>query len=165
MAKWWSPCVRGCPDAGWPGPGRSEGLHRASPTTSVPWGSRTPITRARAGPRGPTVARGGSAPALLLAHRSSLGPPFSNSPPHEDRDNSCHLVEGGRRRRKDATRRKPGLPASLIGGEVRMTGQQRVSRPIIRPRAKSGEKDALPRWANDRVGCQGREISCTYLDM
>lgn len=44
-----------------------------------------------------------------------------------------------------------------------MTGQQRVSRPIIRPRTKSGEKDALPRWANDRVGCQGRDISCTYL--
>lgn len=42
-----------------------------------------------------------------------------------------------------------------------MTGQQRVSRPIIRRHDKNRgkEKDfALPRWANDRVGCQGREI-------
>lgn len=75
---WWSPCVRGCPDAGWPGPGRSEGLHRASPTTSVPRGSRTPITRARAGPN--------CCPRRKCTNSSLGAPPpfaplFSNSPP------------------------------------------------------------------------------------
>ena len=102
----------------------------------------------------PTVARGGSAPTLPLA-RLLPSPPYSRIPLHEE-DNGRHLVEGGRRRRKDAeTRRKPrpspppspSLSFSLslsLEERLRMTGQQRVSRPIIRPRAKSGEKDALP---------------------